>query len=551
MFQLEPAGGRVLMEEVKAEQEADEFEIVLNLIPNTISGSWHSENAILKDSSSTDVEQNHFHDETRDFFTAFSFGKLGNTSGRNWVEKSETSSVRLDGEQSLSSSFAELSFNGEEEAIRASSSQRLDHLSLLGDPFANLLNESIPFSPRSRRLRTSSNTQDIPQFSVGRTGKHNANFLMLDDQVQRRESVSCQTLGYQTNPPQVLLTGTEVPNLRCCSQSYFPSLQSPAFGTHSQEFPESSHTPWLHAEEERYSSTSKKYLHLQNQQLEAQNLIQASENAANVKKSYVNSPSSSCQYNPQLALSPRDPNPSCPQKILVRKNGRNWIKEIKESGSFTNSGDSNGNFYDNGHRNYSPQPLDTKDDRRNDLVMLLTGKHNPVDEVSGRIYSMAKDQCGCRFLQRKLSEGNVEDIEEIFLEIVGHVVELMTHPFGNYLVQKLLEVCSEDQRTRIVIAATANAGDLIKMSINIHGSVLFSLQIFLKINAYLSVFTYLLFNNRTRSVQKVIETIKSPEQILMVVSSLKPGILSLIKDTNGYHVAECCFQCLTPRYIEV
>lgn len=62
---------------------------------------------------------------------------------------------------------------------------------------------------------------------------------------------------------------------------------------------------------------------------------------------------------------------------------------------------------------------------------------------------------------------------------------------------------------------------------------------------------HFLINNRTRSVQKVIETITSPEQILMVVSSLKPGIVNLIKDLNGYHVAECCLQCLTPRYIEV
>lgn len=37
----------------------------------------------------------------------------------------------------------------------------------------------------------------------------------------------------------------------------------------------------------------------------------------------------------------------------------------------------------------------------------------------------------------------------------------------------------------------------------------------------------------------------------MVISSLKPGIVKLAKDLNGYHVAECCLQYLTPRYIEV
>ena len=37
----------------------------------------------------------------------------------------------------------------------------------------------------------------------------------------------------------------------------------------------------------------------------------------------------------------------------------------------------------------------------------------------------------------------------------------------------------------------------------------------------------------------------------MVVSSLKPGIVTLIKDMNGNHVAQCCLQHLVPEYSEV
>lgn len=639
------------MEEGKAEQEVDELEILLNLIPNATSGSWHPQNSIQK-YSSTDFERNHLHEETRESFPpppALSFGKQGNSFEGTCDGKIETYG-RLDGdrlglegdhqtpikimdqeesnlpsEQSLSSSLAELSFKGEE-AIKAANSQRLDHTFLLDDQFANLLKDSLPLSPQSHSILTRTNTEDIPpnrfdQFNVEMNGKRNVDFLKLDDQVQGEKSVSCQLLAYQTNPSQVLLTvsspGTEVPDVPC-SQSYFSSLQSPVLGMQSQEFTES-HIPWLHAEEERYSIMHKKYLHwhdLQNQRSEARNLIQASENAANVirtwniEKSYVNNPISYqyenfseesfqsdgaiprrfgcsgsnlissilCRYyaqgfcgrgencpfthgqrkkcpisfaNPQPALSPKDFNvvqgfgkmgeQSYPEKILMRKNGLNSVKEInfiRESELFTNSSSngrmiSNGHFYHNAHivgtrsspvdgRKYWPQPLDTKDSRHDNL-RLQTRKYNSVDEVTGRIYLMAKDQSGCRFLQRKMTEGNAEDIEKIFLEIVGHVVELMTHPFGNYLVQKLLEVCSEDQRTQIVFAITAKAGDLLTVSINMHG---------------------------TRSVQKVIETIKSPEQFLMVVASLKPGIVNLIKDLNGYHVAECCLQHLMPGYIE-
>ncbi|XP_026425912.1 pumilio homolog 2-like [Papaver somniferum] len=148
-------------------------------------------------------------------------------------------------------------------------------------------------------------------------------------------------------------------------------------------------------------------------------------------------------------------------------------------------------------------------------------KFNSLDEVAGRIYKLAKDQNGARFLQRRFIEGTTEDINKIFCEIIDHIVELMTDSFGNYLVQKLLEVCSETQRMQILRAITKKPGDLVKISSDMHG---------------------------TRAVQKVIETLKSQEQFSMVFSSLKPGIVSLIKDPHGNHVAQRCLQHLMPQY---
>ena len=37
----------------------------------------------------------------------------------------------------------------------------------------------------------------------------------------------------------------------------------------------------------------------------------------------------------------------------------------------------------------------------------------------------------------------------------------------------------------------------------------------------------------------------------MVVSSLKPGIVMMIKDMNGNHVAQRCLSYLLPEYSEV
>ncbi|XVE55488.1 hypothetical protein DITRI_Ditri03aG0162500 [Diplodiscus trichospermus] len=138
-------------------------------------------------------------------------------------------------------------------------------------------------------------------------------------------------------------------------------------------------------------------------------------------------------------------------------------------------------------------------------------------EFQGRIYYMAKDQIGCRFLQKMFDEGSCLHVQIIFNEIIDNIVELMMDPFGNYLVQKLLDVCTEGQRLQIVLMVTKEAGQLVKISLNTYG---------------------------TRVVQKLIETLKSRQQISLVKSALKPGILDLIKDLNGNHVLQRCLQCL-------
>ncbi|CAK9222237.1 unnamed protein product [Sphagnum troendelagicum] len=147
----------------------------------------------------------------------------------------------------------------------------------------------------------------------------------------------------------------------------------------------------------------------------------------------------------------------------------------------------------------------------------LPPKYTTLEEVEGHIYLIAKDQHGCRFLQKKFDEGGPEDVEKIFREIISHITELMKDPFGNYLVQKLLEVCDEKQRMEILHAVTMD-GELVSISLNMHG---------------------------TRAVQKLIETLKSPEQVAMVIKALADGVVELIKDLNGNHVVQRCLQKLS------
>ncbi|KAF0466720.1 ARM repeat-containing protein [Gigaspora margarita] len=138
-----------------------------------------------------------------------------------------------------------------------------------------------------------------------------------------------------------------------------------------------------------------------------------------------------------------------------------------------------------------------------------------LEDLVGEIYSLCKDQHGCRYLQKKLEEKNEQYISMIFNEVFSHFVELMTDPFGNYLCQKLLEYCNDDQRTIIIETV---APELVNISLNMHG---------------------------TRAVQKMIEFLSTPTQIRIVIVALNPNVVPLIKDLNGNHVIQKCLHRLS------
>ncbi|XP_010917108.1 putative pumilio homolog 8, chloroplastic [Elaeis guineensis] len=149
----------------------------------------------------------------------------------------------------------------------------------------------------------------------------------------------------------------------------------------------------------------------------------------------------------------------------------------------------------------------------------LASKFDYLMGIEGYMCYIAKNQHGCRFLQRKFDEGR-HFVDFIFDRIIDHIEELMVDPFGNYLMQKLLDVCSDGQRMRIIRKLMQDAEELVRISIDIHG---------------------------TRAVQKLIETLKTRLQIALVISALRPGILDLIKDLNGNHVVQRCLQTFTAK----
>eukprot|EP00475_Leptophrys_vorax_P035745 TRINITY_DN5931_c0_g1_i1.p1 TRINITY_DN5931_c0_g1~~TRINITY_DN5931_c0_g1_i1.p1 ORF type:complete len:749 (+),score=136.68 TRINITY_DN5931_c0_g1_i1:128-2374(+) len=134
-------------------------------------------------------------------------------------------------------------------------------------------------------------------------------------------------------------------------------------------------------------------------------------------------------------------------------------------------------------------------------------------DIVGYVYSLAKDQHGCRLLQRFVEE-DPSSFDIIFTEAFDRINELMTDPFGNYLCQKLIDCCGEERRMMVVSKVSE---DLVAISLNIHG---------------------------TRVVQKLVEVISTQDEIDVLVHSLSQSVVTLTKDLNGNHVIQRCLHHL-------
>lgn len=140
--------------------------------------------------------------------------------------------------------------------------------------------------------------------------------------------------------------------------------------------------------------------------------------------------------------------------------------------------------------------------------------NQPLSVFRGQIYSMCKDQHGCRYVQKQLENRDPQNVHLVWLEVCDHVVELMTDPFGNYLCQRLFEYCDDSDRTRLVENASR---DMVNIATNQHG---------------------------TRALQRMIENLSNPQQAQMVIGALTGNVVDLIEDLNGNHVIQKCLNKL-------
>ncbi|KAL6937589.1 hypothetical protein ACO0RG_004100 [Hanseniaspora osmophila] len=187
----------------------------------------------------------------------------------------------------------------------------------------------------------------------------------------------------------------------------------------------------------------------------------------------------------------------------------------------------------------------------NQLVNTNDLNQVPLEELD--FLKLSTDQYGCRFLQKKLEIPAVSDQfrDLIFFNTQDHFLELIIDPFGNYLIQKLCDYITTDQKTTLLKKIYKN---LYQISINQYG---------------------------TRSLQKIIDCICSTsnstngnakdnasqqnnhqEVITKLINFMMMGfnpiygnisikqIIDLTNDLNGNHVVQKCIFKFPPLYYD-
>ncbi|KAH7867101.1 hypothetical protein Vadar_028866 [Vaccinium darrowii] len=142
----------------------------------------------------------------------------------------------------------------------------------------------------------------------------------------------------------------------------------------------------------------------------------------------------------------------------------------------------------------------------------------PFEQWRGHIVFLAKDQHGYAFLKKKIEEGRKEEVEMIFMEVKDHVRELMVDQYGNYPIQKIFEVCSEEQMTQMLLLVVMDEHYLMSICVDTHG---------------------------TRAMQKMLEHLSTPDQVSVVMSVLSRNAVTLTKSMSGYRVIERCLKSFT------
>ena len=146
-------------------------------------------------------------------------------------------------------------------------------------------------------------------------------------------------------------------------------------------------------------------------------------------------------------------------------------------------------------------------------------KELDIEKMLNNIEETVKEQTSCRYLQKKLDEGDRKLIDRVFDQLIKSIKTYMNDPFGNYLCQKVFDLCTPKQ---IDVVIDNIAGHVVELATNLHG---------------------------TRAIQKIIEkAVADPDLFKKVIKVLKTHVAEMVMDNNGNHVLQLCLTVIKYPY---
>lgn len=171
-----------------------------------------------------------------------------------------------------------------------------------------------------------------------------------------------------------------------------------------------------------------------------------------------------------------------------------------------------------------------------------------LDKLAEVVVPLAKDQMGCRYLQKQL-EDNPTFLDMVFPYVIASAEEVTNEPFGNYLVQKVLSLAKLEQISEFIDSIEPK---LLDICISPHGTRVVQMIVYKikKNDVLLAKFTNILYplvidlfkdNNGNHIIQKFVKEISFPNN-QFIYNILTKNLMELATDKHGCCVIQKCIE---------
>lgn len=155
-----------------------------------------------------------------------------------------------------------------------------------------------------------------------------------------------------------------------------------------------------------------------------------------------------------------------------------------------------------------------KESQRSMLLRdFLNGRYPNIDliDIVSHVFEFACNYEGSKFIQLKLDEASDYRKCSIFNELKSNLLALMVDRFGNFIIQKFINIGNHEQRCEIVSMVQCNFMELGRHKYG------------------------------CRVLQCAIERTTDNEKGFLLLQFAGPSIVQLAEDLHGNHVVQNCF----------